>query len=361
MLRSLLDLAKQSTSDNRRDVLHALLFLFVERADTHSERETVLFGDVLTRLLDQVADEDRRVVSRQIAALSQTPHELALRLAEDTAGVAAPILQLSPVLTDADLIGIAGKASQQHLLAIAQRAGLVEPVTDVIVGRGAREVLETVARNMSARFTPAGLDQLGTSALVDPSLGEALSHRPDLTPAVARRIAATLTPEARARIAPLLHRDGATAAEIMVRATQLFDSTRIAVSQHRGEVRRMLVDIRSNYRKLDDAVDELLFQKRLLDVTLLLADLASVPESHVNDAMHKVNTAGIGAVCRSLGLGDAAFRRLSGLRCEKLRLPVSQIDRMMRDYAAIDPADATKALRQWRLPSHFHGLKRGAN
>ena len=42
--------------------------------------------------------------------------------------------------------------SQQHLLAIAQRNALSEQVTDVLVERGDRDVVRSVAQNDRARF-----------------------------------------------------------------------------------------------------------------------------------------------------------------------------------------------------------------
>ncbi len=69
------------------------------------------------------------------------------RLATDNEiSVAGPVLRQSSRLNDADLIGIARTKSQAHLLAIAGRTGIAEPVTDVLVKRGDREV----ARNLAA-------------------------------------------------------------------------------------------------------------------------------------------------------------------------------------------------------------------
>jgi len=110
----------------------------------------------------------------------------------------------------------------------------------------------------------------------------------------------------------------------------------------------MLADIRSSHRRLDDAVEELVFRKRLADVAMLFAELAGLPEQHVNTALHKINAAHIGVVARVLGIGDPTFRRLSSLRCEKLRLPMSQADQMLRDYAGITLERAEHALRFYR-------------
>jgi uncharacterized protein (DUF2336 family) len=358
MLQSLVELARQTSADSRRDVLHAVSRLFIEGADAHNARELALFGDILTRLLDQVVEEDRLVLSRRIAHASQTPRELAIRLAYDESVVAAPVLEFSPVLTVPDLVDIARETSQGHLMAIARRVGILEPVTDIIVGRGELLVLNTVARNLTARLSLEGLDQIGARAIVDPLLGDALSLRPDLPLTVARKILSVLQPEARQRVDLILQADGDRVADLMDQAMHLLSATRSDQDRHRTEVRGMLLDIHDRRRKLDDAIDELVFERRLADIAMLLANLADVPESHVSSALHKVNAIAIGVICRTLGLSDPTFRRLCSLRCEKLRLPLSQADQMLRDYAGIDIKMAEKSLRYHKVRDNLQGLAR---
>jgi uncharacterized protein (DUF2336 family) len=70
--------------------------------------------------------------------------------------VAGPVLVRSARLADDDLIRIAERRSQQHLLAILGRASLGEAVTDVLVRRGDRDVAHAPAGNAGARFSEHG-------------------------------------------------------------------------------------------------------------------------------------------------------------------------------------------------------------
>lgn len=69
------------------------------------------------------------------------------------------VLSLS-VLTDTDLAAIAVSQSQQHLVAIAERARLSESVTDILVERGDQKILHTVSANEGANFSDRGFDRL---------------------------------------------------------------------------------------------------------------------------------------------------------------------------------------------------------
>lgn len=348
MLHSLVELAKQQNGNSRRSVLEAVSQLFVAGSSKHSDRELLLFGDIMMRLLDQVEEDDRRALSERIAMTVETPRDLAVKLAYDELPIAAPILQFSPVLSDNDLVGIAGSVGQEHLVAIARRANLAVPVTDVLVGRGSLQVLDAATRNLTAQFSAAGFNRIGSRAKVEPLLGDALSQRSDLPIPVARSLLPVLEPDVRKRMEQRLAEAGGRMSDLMDRAMKLIETARAEPSEGRAELRRLLADLRSGHRRLDDVLDDLVFQRRTFDIAALLADLASVPEAHASNALHKVNPSGIGAICRALGVGDATFRRLSALRCDKLRLPDTQIEQMMRDYGRIDKAQADAWLKPHR-------------
>jgi len=54
---------------------------------------------------------------------------------------------MSDRLTTPDLIDIAARKSQPHLLAISNRSSLSEDLTDVLIERGDREVISKLAEN----------------------------------------------------------------------------------------------------------------------------------------------------------------------------------------------------------------------
>jgi uncharacterized protein (DUF2336 family) len=353
MSHSLVELAKQQTSNSRADVLDAVSQLFVAGSAQHSPRELMLFSDIMMRLVDQVTEADRVALAERIAHTIETPRDLAVKLAYDEAPIAAPILQFSPALTEADLVGIAGSVGQEHLLLIARRAHIAVNVTDVLVGRGELRVLDAAARNQTAQFSPAGFNRLGSRAKVEPLLGDALSQRVDLPVPLARSLLTVLEPEARRRMELRLADTGERMSVLMDRAMRLVETARAEPGESRAEIRRLLVDLRSGHRRIDDTLDDLIFQRRTFDIAALLADFTGVPEAHASNAMHKINPSGIGAICRTVGVGEATFRRLSALRCDKLRLPETQIEQMVRDYMRLDTERAEAWLRPHRTRRQF--------
>ncbi|WP_407049859.1 DUF2336 domain-containing protein [Methyloraptor flagellatus] len=355
MAVSLLDLAREESSDRRRELLQEVSNIFVDGAENHTDRELVLFGEVLGRLLDHVSVDDRAAFSSRVAALAQTSRDLALKLANDAIQVAAPVLQHSPSLTDDDLVDLASRQGQTHLAAISRRDALSEHVTDVLVDRGEAIVLNTVARNLGARFSEQGFGALAAKAADDDSLGEALSFRDDLPVHIAEKVAPVLNQVARKRLELLIQQDSGRAQALMDDAKRAFDVGRADSKRGRFESKIMVADVRSGKRRLDEALDDLIHRGRLIDIAHVLADLAQVPEAHVSNVLHKLAGTGIAVVCRTLDVSETVYDRLSRLRCERLRVPPAQAEPMLREYQQLDRATAERTLRFHRVRSTVRG------
>src|SRR6202000_3017520 len=94
--------------------------------------------------------------------------------------VAGPVLTASKRLTTSDLTEIAQVRGQAHLVAISRRESLETEVTDILVERGNREVLQTLATNSGAQFSDRGYDVIVEKADGDDLLSEALVSRRDI-------------------------------------------------------------------------------------------------------------------------------------------------------------------------------------
>jgi hypothetical protein len=163
----------------RRDaLLRELTDIFLESQRNPRERE--LFDAVADQVLDFVDAPARQHLAERLATRADAPPSVVVRLAGDVIAIAAPLLARSPVLTDDDLIALAGEKSQDHLAAIARRASLPASVTDVLIARGRTDVLEAVAANPAARFSASGAEALVDKARERETLWRRLARRRDV-------------------------------------------------------------------------------------------------------------------------------------------------------------------------------------
>ena len=129
-------------------------------AGQYSEESIWVFGEIIDRLTQELEMEVRAELSQRLANCRNAPVDLINRLANHgSIDVARPVLRQSERLDNPALVSIATTGSQQHLLAISERRSIDEPVTDVLVRRGNREVLHSLTRNPGARFSHHGFLQ----------------------------------------------------------------------------------------------------------------------------------------------------------------------------------------------------------
>jgi uncharacterized protein (DUF2336 family) len=165
----------------RLRILQRITDLFVTGSRRYSDEQIALFDDVLQKLSAEIEQKARAKLANRLSHMDTAPPNLMRALAfDDAIEVAGPVLTNSPRLSDADLVENAATKSQHHLHAIAQRLKLSETVTDVLVERGNRRVVRTLAGNPGARFSLAGYGKLTARARYDRKLTLTLGQRSDI-------------------------------------------------------------------------------------------------------------------------------------------------------------------------------------
>ena len=96
-------------------------------------------------------------MSSQLAPIAQSPSSVVRRLAKnDEITIAGPVLAEFARLSTEDLVEIAEKKGEQHLLAVSGRWWLNEVVTDAILARLYSAVSRRIVNNPGARVSAAG-------------------------------------------------------------------------------------------------------------------------------------------------------------------------------------------------------------
>ena len=218
--RSLIDeiedaLATQPAG-KRDEVLARITDLFVAGADHYSEEHVGLFDDVIGRLAATIEADARAKLARRLAPIANAPVKVSRALAADAdIAVAEPLLRHSGRLDDEHLLSAATRHGQQHLRAIAQRRALSEAVTEVLVVRGDREVIRSVARNEGARFSGAAFRALVARSRDDDELAVHVGTRRDLPRQHLLRLIEAASASVRQKLAAAAPETAATVREVI--------------------------------------------------------------------------------------------------------------------------------------------------
>ena len=177
-LDELIALAKEPSSQRRRELLREVTDLFFTASGPHGPQELSLFDGVLTVLARDMEREVRAELAERMAEATQPPRALLAGLAGDEAiAVAGPVLREAKSLSEDDLLVVARTRGQEHLRAISQRPDLSETVSDVVVDRADDETLGVLLRNNEAPLSRQSAEKVVDRAAENPALHQAVVDR----------------------------------------------------------------------------------------------------------------------------------------------------------------------------------------
>jgi uncharacterized protein (DUF2336 family) len=184
-------LADDADDDVRAELARKIARLMPGLSAEESEHVRALTIETLERLArDQVAHV-RAVLATEIRALDCIPKFIVQSLAKDVdALVAAPVLEYSPLLSDADLMEVIAAAKAEELLAVvARRRPVSAEVADAIVTSLDIPAIAALLANPSAAIRDKTLDALAQQAEKIQSWHMPLVLRADLSRRAIARIA----------------------------------------------------------------------------------------------------------------------------------------------------------------------------
>jgi uncharacterized protein (DUF2336 family) len=138
----------------------------------------------------------RALLAEELKSSHHVPHAIIRQLALDAAViVSAPVLEYSPLLSDADLMEvIAAGCAQEALSAIANRSKVSEGVSDAVVATFDVPAVATLLANKRASIREATLDRIADNAADVQSWHEPLVMRHQLSIRAVRRMAGFVAP-----------------------------------------------------------------------------------------------------------------------------------------------------------------------
>ena len=275
-------LAEDREEEVRAELAHKIARLMPgleTRENTETVTLTIATLEVLAR---DSAVKVRAILADEIKHLDCIPRDVALRLAKDVeAAVAAPMLEYSPLLSDADLIEIiACGQAQRALSAIGRRQAVSEEVSDALVQSLDVPAIAALLVNPNALIRKATLETIIEQAEEIQSWHLPLILRADLSARAIRRIGGFV---------------GASLLEQLMARGDLSDTTRAHLNrrlrarleqpeddrEHPQSATEIVAAARAS-GTLDDAfVENAAFAANREVVTLALAALAQVPEAKV--------------------------------------------------------------------------------
>ena len=176
----LIALARGKAPEDRERLMLALAKLCDLPEAGASDRAKSVIEDLFLSLIAGAERSIRLHLAEILAPARWAPSALINALALDDIEIARPIIAMSPVLTDADLLRLLVVATLEHQIEIARRPAIGEQVVDQIISTGDPATLAALAGNPTAEVSSDAMASLVAASQRIAALRSPLARHPRL-------------------------------------------------------------------------------------------------------------------------------------------------------------------------------------
>lgn len=349
-LRDLIDLAKEPSSERRRELLRSVTDLFLEQPAKYSPEETAHFSDIMGHVARSMETQVRAELARRLATVAEAPRELVNQLANDEIDVASPLLAESLALSEDDLLDIIRQQSDQHRVAVAGRSDVNETISEALVDHGGDIVVDALVRNRSATIGRDALAKVADRASSNEALQGLLLERPDLPADMLHDMFWVVSTKLRSRI---LQKSADLDPEIVDRALAQTERKLMkeAVPETEDRIRaRQFIDRKVELRELSESfLVQLVRGNRIEELICGFARMAKIEEETAETILRDPGGEGLAIACKATRFDRATFSTLALLSANGQKRSVEETRELLELYDQVPQDVAMRAMRFWRV------------
>ncbi|MBB4209956.1 uncharacterized protein (DUF2336 family) [Rhodothalassium salexigens DSM 2132] len=298
-----------------------------------SDSERRIAEDIFRTLARDMEVRVRQALSESIRHNPDVPHDIAEGLARDVAEVAAPVLESSAVLTDADLMDIVQSKPVEYSAAIARRSAVSEAVSDALAETGDVDVIATLMGNDGAQIADATFDKVVDRHGDDPRVNDPMIDRRHLPLRTAERLVALVSDQLRQRLLTRHELPADVAADILTTGRERATMGLVGPLAGQTDVMALVDALHANGRLTDTIVIRALCMGDTVFFETALAKRAGIPVSNAFKLIHDK--------------GDLAMERLfESAEIPEDLLPVARVGVEVADELADTAGDDRAQIRK---------------
>lgn len=298
-------LVKGATADERAIAARKLCRSIDAAPLSKEDRESA--GEILRLMAADAAELVRKTIAETLRASIDVPRDVALKLARDVESISLPMLNFSPVFTDADLIDIVRLGGPVRQLAIARRPTLSRKVTDALADHGNERALAAACANDNADFEEAGLQKVIGRFETSERVLAAVAYRAVLPLSVSERLVSLVSDQVRAHLVSHHALTPEVALQIAVSATERATVDLIDQAGRAADIRAFVVHLNQSKRLTASVLLRGLAHGHMTFFEWGVAELAGVPHHRTWLMIHDAGPLGLRAIYERAGLPARLF------------------------------------------------------
>lgn len=257
-------------------------------------------------LLDDPSPLVRQALADALAASPNAPPAVVLALAADQPQISGPVLALSPLFVDADLVDAVATGTDAVQAAIASRAELPRSVAAAIAEVGSANACLVLVENPAAEIAPLSIDRMverfGHVAMVR----EALLARDDIAASARLALVAKVSETLVGFVAKRRWLDAERAQRIAREACEKATVT-VAAEAPSDEIRPLIRHLRASGQLTAGLILRALLSGNVTLFEDALAELSEMPIERVGALIHHGGSASLRALFDRAGLPPSTY------------------------------------------------------
>jgi uncharacterized protein (DUF2336 family) len=346
------------SGEQRVEMLSRITDLFMADANRYSVEQVDLFDEVIAKLATAIEAKARAKLSIRLADVPTAPLGVVRMLAfDDDIDVARPVLTSSERLNETDLLANASSKGQEHLAAISERSSLSEALTDVLVSRGDRKVVHSVARNAGARFSDAGYRMLVKRSSNDDTLAMHVGTRRDLPRQHFLRLLEQASATVRTRLAAENPTAAAAVAGVLTEVVGGIRSETRKISQQYASAAIEIQKLKQAGHLGEAEVYKFARENRFEQATVALSMLCGVELDAVERALHDRGHEIALILAKLAGFSSTTAKAILLLKTAERGISAQDLEIALRTYEKLQPDTARRVLGFYRTRMKTRGSK----
>jgi uncharacterized protein (DUF2336 family) len=285
-------------------------------------------------LLDDPSPLVRRALADALAASSDAPSAIVFALAADQPAIAAPVLALSPLFIDAELVDAVATGGPGVQAAIASRAALPRSVAAAIAEVGTAEACLVLIENSDADIAPFSTERMVERFGHLAAIRETLLARDGLPVATRQTLVAKLSETLAGFVAEREWLDADHAQRIAREACEKA-TIAIAAETPNVDVRPLIRHLRLTGQLTAGLILRALLSGNVVLFEEALAELTEMPIARVSGLVHDSGSMGLRALFGKAGLPSSTYPAFK-----------EAIEAMREGGLASEPGDAARLKRR---------------
>jgi uncharacterized protein (DUF2336 family) len=304
IVRHFLDWVRTAPPGKRAEATGALARAYLY-SDLSPDDAAAAEGALLM-LLDDASPLVRRALADALAASANAPPAIVLALAGDQPQIAAPVLALSPLFVDADLVDAVAIGNGAVQAAIAGRVALPRSVAAAIAEVGTPESCLVLLENGSAEIAPFSIDRIVERYGHLAAVREALLAHADISAATRLTLVAKLSETLAGFVASRRWLDVDHAQRVAREACEKATVV-VAAGAPATQLRPLIRHLRVSGQLTAGLILRALLSGNVVLFEEALAELTGLPVERVASLVHDRGNVGLRALLDQAGLPPSTY------------------------------------------------------